>query len=97
MMNRRAVQRELSAQPRALSAQERATVVETLHSEPYCDQPPAEVYQRLLERNRYLCSVSTMHRILRRVVENGDQRQQRPIQHHAVLRLLASAPHDVWT
>jgi putative transposase len=59
--------RKLSVQPRALSAQERATVVKTLHSEPYCDQPPAEVYQRLLERDQYLCSVSTMHRILRRL------------------------------
>ncbi len=89
--------RKDSVQPRALSAQERAAVVETLHSEPYCDQPPAEVYQRLLEQDQYLCSVSTMHRILRSLNENGDRRQQRPAQHHAVPRLLASAPHDVWT
>jgi len=89
--------RKLSVQPRALSAQERAGVVKTLHSEPYCDQPPAEVYQRLLEQGQYLCSVSTMHRILRGLGENGDRRQQRPAQHHAVPRLLASAPHDVWT
>jgi len=86
-----------SVQPRALSAQERAAVVKTLHSEPYCDQPPAEVYQRLLEQDQYLCSVSTMHRILRSLGENGERRQQRPAQHHAVPRLLASAPHDVWT
>jgi putative transposase len=38
-----------------------------------------------------------MHRILRGLSENGDRRQQRPAQHHAVPRLLASAPHDVWT
>ena len=55
--------RKQSTQPRALSAEERATVVETLHSEPYRDQPPAEVYQRLLEQDQYLCSVSSMHRI----------------------------------
>ena len=89
--------RKLSVQPRALSGQERATVVKTLHSEPYCDQPPAEVYQRLLEQGQYLCSISTMHRILRGMGENGDRRLQRPAQHHAVPRLLASAPHDVWT
>jgi len=89
--------RKQSVQPRALSDQERAAVVETLHSEPYCDQPPAEVYQRLLEQDQYLCSVSTMHRILRGLGENGERRQQRPAQHHAVPRLLASAPHDVWT
>jgi len=89
--------RQQSVQPRALSDQERAAVVETLHSEPYHDQPPAEVYQRLLEQDQYLCSVSTMHRILRGMGENGDRRLQRPAQHHAVPRLLASAPHDVWT
>ena len=89
--------RQQSVQPRALSAQERATVVEVLHSEPYCDQPPAEVYQRLLERDQHLCSVSTMHRLLRGLQENGERRQQRPAQHHAIPRLLAEAPHDVWT
>ena len=89
--------RKHSAQPRALSAQERATVLETLHRAPYRDQPPTEVYQRLLEQEQYLCSVSTMHRILRQLNESGERRQQRPAQHHAVPRLLASAPHDVWT
>ncbi len=46
-----------SVQPRALSAQEREHVIETLHDAPYCDPPPAEVYQRLLEDNQYLCSM----------------------------------------
>lgn len=89
--------RQESAQPRALSLQERTAVIETLHSEPYCDQPPAEVYQSLLEQEQYLCSVSTMHRLLRRLQETGDRRNQRPAQHHAIPRLLASAPNDVWS
>jgi len=89
--------RQQSVQPRALSAQERATVLDTLHSEPYCDQPPVEVYQSLLERERYLCSVSTMHRLLKSVQETGDRRNQRPAQHHAIPRLLATAPNEVWS
>ena len=89
--------RKHSKQPRALSAVERTTVIELLHSAPYRDQPPAEVFQGLLDQGRYLCSVSTMHRILRKLQENGERRQQRPAQHHAVPRLLANAPHDVWT
>ena len=72
--------RHQSVQPRALTAPERATVIETLHSEPYRDQPPAEVYQRLLEQGQFLCSVSTMHRLLRGLGENGERRQQRPAQ-----------------
>ena len=89
--------RREAVQPRALSQQERATVTRILHSEEYCDQPPAEVYQRLLEQNQYHCSVSTMHRILRSGQETGERRNQRPAQHHAIPRLLATAPHDVWT
>ena len=86
-----------AVQPRSLSEQERAVVTEVLHSEKYCDQPPAAVYQRLLEQKQYLCSVSTMHRILRSEQEAGERRNQRPAQHHAIPRLLATAPHDVWT
>jgi putative transposase len=80
-----------------LSNRERQHVIETLHSEPYCDQPPAEVYQRLLEDDQYLCSVSTMHRLLRQQGENGDRRIQRPAQHNAIPRLLAFAPNEVWS
>ena len=89
--------RKTAVQPRALSAQERAHVMETLRSEPYRDQPPAEVFQRLLEKEQHLCSVSTMHRLLRQAGENGERRPQRPAQHHAIPRLLASAPNEVWT
>jgi len=89
--------RKRSIQPRALSNRERQHVVETLHSEPYCDQPPAEVYQRLLEDDQYLCSVSTMHRLLRQQGENGDRRIQRPAQHNAIPRLLAFSPNEVWS
>ena len=89
--------RQASVQPRALSPQERANVIDTLHSETYCDQPPAQVYQCLLEQERYLCSVSTMHRLLRSRQETGDRRNQRPAQHHAIPRLLATAPNEVWS
>jgi len=89
--------RKASVQPRALSPAERETVIDTLHSEQYRDQTPAEVYHRLLEQEQHLCSVSTMHRILRSIRENGDRRAQRPAQHNAIPRLLAKAPNDVWT
>jgi hypothetical protein len=41
--------------------------------------------------------VSTMHRRLRQAGENGEGRHQRAAQHHAVPRLLARAPNEVWT
>lgn len=91
------VARQHCQQPRALSLKERQAVREVLHSPDYADQPPAQVYARLLEEGRYLCSVSTMHRILRASNEEGDRRPQRPAQHHAIPRLCASGPNEVWT
>ena len=37
---------------RALSAEERRTVLDTLHSERFVDQAPAEVYATLLDEDR---------------------------------------------
>ena len=89
--------RQEAPQPRALSAQEREKVLNTLHSEAFVDQPPAQVYHHLLEQGTYLCSISTMHRLLRQQRENGERRQQRPAQHHAIPRLVAHAPNEVWS
>ncbi len=84
-------------QPRALSEAECQNVIDTLCSEQYHDQPPHEVYYQLLELGRYLCSVSTMHRLLRDMSCAGERRQQRPAQHHAIPRLAATKPNEVWT
>lgn len=89
--------RKNAPQPRALSPVEREDVLNTLRSESFADQPPAEVYQRLLEQGDAPCSLSTMHRLLRHAGENGERRRQRPAQHHAVPRLKAYGPNEVWT
>ena len=47
-----------------LSLVERTQVLEILDSEEFVDQAPLQVYATLLERGQYLCSVSTMYRIL---------------------------------
>lgn len=84
-------------QPRQLSTEERQQVLNTLRSPEHCNQPPAEVYQRLLEQGEAPCSVSTMHRLLRTECESGERRNQRPAQHHAIPRLRATEPNQVWT
>lgn len=89
--------RKTAQQPRALTTQERADVLSELNSERFCDQPPAAVYYTLLSEGRYLCSISTMHRLLRRVNGQGERRAQRPPQSHAVPRLKATQPNEVWT
>ena len=83
--------------PRRLSEAQRREVLEVLHEERFIDQPPAEVYAKLLDEGRYLCSVRTMHRLLAESAESGERRAMRPKTHHPVPRLEASAPNQVWT
>lgn len=89
--------RNKTSQPRALSKEERTQVLKTLNSEEFNDQPPLEVYHTLLERGENPCSISTMHRILRENRQSSERRQQRTAQHHAIPRLKATKPNEVWT
>lgn len=93
----KSLSRKNCRQPRALSEEERGKVLKTLHSEEFCDKPPYQIVMRLASRGEYLCSESTMHRILRSVKESGERRQQRPAAHHAIPRLIAKSPNEVWT
>jgi hypothetical protein len=62
--------------PRALTPEERQTVLDTLHSERFVDRAPAEVYATLLDENTYLCSIRTMYRILHEAQEVRERRDQ---------------------
>jgi putative transposase len=83
--------------PNALSAAEREHALSVLNSERFADQPPAEVYATLLSRGIYLCSTRTLYRVLQAAGQHGDRRAQRAPQHHAMPRLRASRPNEVWT
>ncbi len=45
--------------PLALSPQEEQQVLDTLHTERFCDKAPRQVYATLLDEGTYLCSVRT--------------------------------------
>lgn len=89
--------RKHTTQPRALCPSKRDEVLAILNSDEFVDQPPYQVYHTLLERGENYCSISTMHRVLRENRQNGERRAQRAAQSHAVPRLKASAPNQVWT
>jgi putative transposase len=85
------------ASPRALSAAERAAVLDVLHGERFVDAAPATVYATLLDEGTYLCSEPTMYRILR---EHGEVRERRAqATHPATVKpeLLAEAANSVWS
>ncbi len=89
--------RRACTQPRALAPEERQAVREALYSPEYRDQPPGEVHAALLAQGQYLGSLSTFHRILRADAAQGERRPQRAPQQHAIPRLCATAPNQVWT
>ncbi len=82
---------------RRLSQEERAVILAILHNAEFVDKAPPQVYAILLDRGEYLCSISTMYRILR---ENQEVRERRDLIRHPVYtkpELLATGPREVLT
>jgi len=84
-------------QPRALSSQERAAIVDVLHSDRFVDAAPAQVWATLLDEGVYLGSISTFYRLLRQAGEARERRRQ--ASHPATVKpeLVATAPNQVWS
>lgn len=97
LQSARAVQRTEGDHPRALSSEERHTVLSVLNEERFCDQAPAEVYASLLDEGKYLCSERTMYRILAEHHQVRERRDQLRHPHYAAPELLASRPNAVWS
>lgn len=83
--------------PRALSDQERQTVLATLHSERFVDNAPTAIYAELLDEGSYLCSPRTMYRILAAEDEVRERRNQLRHPEYRKPELLATAPNQVWS
>lgn len=80
---------------RALSEHERAQVLSVLHRERFADRAPAAIHAVLLDEGVYLCSVSTMYRLLR---SHDEVRERRRIARHPEYQkpeLLATGPRQV--
>lgn len=83
--------------PLALSAQEKQTALDALHSERFCDLSPYQVYATLLDEGTYLCSIKTFYRLLAARGEVKDRRRQTSRCHYQKPELLATAPNQVWS
>lgn len=80
-----------------LSDAERQAVLEVLHSDRFVDKRPAHVWAALLDDGHYLCSESTMYRILRANKEVRDRRRQATHPPRTPPHLVARKPLDVWS
>jgi putative transposase len=85
------------APPRARSAEERAEVLSVLHQPEHVDLAPAEVYAKLLDGGRYLCSVRTMYRVLEDAGEVRERRNQLVHPAYQKPELVATGPNQVWS
>ena len=89
--------REALVPVNALTCAERAHVLAVLNSEEFVDRAPLQVYAALLDRGVYLCSVSTMYRVLAEHAQVKERRRQ--ARHPARTRpeLVATGPGQVYT
>ncbi len=72
-------------------------MLDTLHSERFIDQAPAQVHATLLDEGTYLCAPRTMYRLLDTAgeVKGGATQVRRP--HYTAPELLATRPNEVWS
>jgi putative transposase len=85
------------APPNALTAAEREQVLAILNSARFADESVAQCWATLLDEGSYLCSRSTMHRILRAAGQAGERRRQAAHPPRVKPELLATAPGRVWS
>jgi putative transposase len=80
-----------------LTATERAAVLATLNHESFVDKSVAQVWATLLDEGSYLCSESTMYRILREVGGVRERRAQATHPSRTRPELVATGPGHVWS
>lgn len=85
------------APARALDEGQRLEVRNLLNSERFCDQAPRQVWARLLDEGRYVCSWRTMYRILDEFEQVRERRNQRRHPPYTKPELMATAPNQVWS
>ena len=81
----------------ALSDAERDRVRELLRDPTFVDKAPAQVWARLLDDGTYLCSESTMYRILRAAGESRERRRQATHPAKVKPELVAHKPCEVYS
>jgi putative transposase len=85
------------APPNALTAAERDAVMGVLNSSRFADKSVAQVWATLLDEGTYLCSMSSMHRILRAAGQSRERRRQATHPARVKPELLATKPGHVWS
>ena len=83
--------------PSSLSAGEKELVLAELTCARFSDVAIPEIHAILLDEGRYLCSKSTMYRVLNARNMLTERRNHIPRTHYPKPELLAVAPNEVWS
>lgn len=83
--------------PNALSDTEREQVLKVLTKPRFADKAVAQAWAMLLDEGTYLCSMSTMHRLLRENTMAGERRRQATHPPRKKPELLATRAGQVWS
>lgn len=83
--------------PSALTPGERARVLEVLNQPRFADKAPAQVWATLLDEGVYLCSVSSMYRILRAAQQVRERRAVAVHPARVKPQLVATGPDEVFS
>jgi putative transposase len=89
--------REARRIPRQLSQEERVVILALLHSDRFADLAVPQVVTQLLDEGRYLCSESTMYRLLRANAEVCDRRRLARHPEYSKPELVATGPRQVFS
>lgn len=82
---------------RALSTEEQEQVIAIATSDEFIDKSPKQIVPTLLDRDVYLCSVRTMHRILGDHFCTAERRAMKRHSNHVKPELVATGPRQVFT
>ena len=85
------------SQPSSLSGEEIEQVLDVLTSDRFADKSPEQVWAILLDEGTYLCSTSTMYRILRSRDQVRNRRAQASHPPRTVPELHATSPDQCWS
>lgn len=80
-----------------LSTDERLRILDVLNCDRFVDLAPLQIFSRLLDEGTYLCSVSTMYRVLHDNRQVGERRRLARHPARACPELVATAPRQVYS
>lgn len=86
-----------SVHPSSLTLVEQQQVIAELNSDRFSDIAVSQVHATLLDEGRYLCSKSTMYRLLNANEMLKERRRLTPRTHYPRPELLATGPNQVWS